>query len=229
MSMTYSRMNLFYASQWKSGELFRVMPFSSKFHNDDSDCITLYILQIHCSDIELCRLAICHDPKSPLNSPHDRVKHKWKVIYQGQHGDRGKRIFQKAAKKYERNKPGKKKPKAALAHTHICSMTSFRYTPSTSATYSSRLVPFPPASGPNVFTWNRTSSSTVTPTPPLSPAARLFSNNEQIKPGTCEGKMNAYPGDKGARHELLQKGGEDLVLHFTKKWLTSMQLLWCKK
>lgn len=61
------------------------------------------------------------------------------------------------------------------------------------------------------------------------PAARLFSNNEQIKPGTCEGKMNAYPGDKRARHELLQKGCEDLVLHFTKKWLTSMQLLWCRK
>lgn len=74
--MTYSRMNLFYASQWKSGNLFTVILFSSKFYNDDSACITLYILQIHYSDIQLRRAGICHDPKSPLNSPHDRVMHK---------------------------------------------------------------------------------------------------------------------------------------------------------
>lgn len=52
--MTYNGMNLFYASQWKSGKLFTVIPFSSKFYNDDSPCITLYILQIHCWDIQLC-------------------------------------------------------------------------------------------------------------------------------------------------------------------------------
>lgn len=139
----------------------------------------------------------------------------------------GEKDFSQGSKKnYKRNKPAKDNPKAALAHTHICSMTSFRYTPSTSATYSSRLVPFPPASGPNVFTWNRTSSSTVTPTPPRSlPQGSSPQTMSKKKPGTCEGKMNAYPGDKRARHELLQKGCEDLVLHFTKKWLTSMQLL----
>lgn len=35
------------------------------------------------------------------------------------------------------------------------SMTWFKNTPSTRATYSSRLVPFPAARGPNVLTWNR--------------------------------------------------------------------------
>lgn len=46
----------------------------------------------------------------------------------------------------------KTKPNAQAAHTYICSMTSLRNTPSTSATYSSRLVPFLPANGPNVLT-----------------------------------------------------------------------------
>lgn len=41
--------------------------------------------------------------------------------------------------------------------------------------------------------------------------------------------MNAYPGDKRARHELLQKGCEYFVLHLTKKWLTSTQLHWREK
>lgn len=40
------------------------------------------------------------------------------------------------------------------AHTYICSMTSLRNTPSTSVMYSSRLVPFSSAKGPNVRTWN---------------------------------------------------------------------------
>lgn len=34
-------------------------------------------------------------------------------------------------------------------------MTSFKKTPSTSATYSSKFVGFPPANGPNVLTYNR--------------------------------------------------------------------------
>lgn len=100
----------------------------------------------------------------------------------------GEKDFSQGSKKnYKRNKPAKDNPKAALAHTHICSMTSFRYTPSTSATYSSRLVPFPPASGPNVFTWNRTSSSTVTPTPPRSlpqgssPQTMSKKNQERVR------------------------------------------------
>lgn len=38
------------------------------------------------------------------------------------------------------------------AHTYICSMTSLRNTPSTSVMYSSRLVPFSSAKGPNVRT-----------------------------------------------------------------------------
>lgn len=40
------------------------------------------------------------------------------------------------------------------ARTYICSMTSLRNTPSTSVMYSSRLVPFSSAKGPNVRTWN---------------------------------------------------------------------------
>lgn len=71
-------------------------------------------------------------------------------MYQGQYGG-GKKSFHKKAK-CTRKARAKNKGKAQLAGTYICSMTSLRNTPSTSATYSSRLVPFPPANGPNVLT-----------------------------------------------------------------------------
>lgn len=76
-----------------------------------------------------------------------------KEIYKVNGGGGGEGVFARKQNIPEKQDKSKKnKPKAQLAHTYICSMTSFRNTPSTSATYSSRLVPFPPANGPNVLT-----------------------------------------------------------------------------
>lgn len=85
-------------------------------------------------------------------------------------------------------------------------MTWFKNTPSTKATYSSRLVPFPAARGPNVLTWNRMIiKRECTPPPSLRP--QIMQQNIQ--------EINTHPSDQRAGHELLQKGSKNFVLHFT--------------
>lgn len=116
-------------------------PVSSAYR--DSACVTLYVLQIHHSDSKLWRVSAM-PPSLPLTNHVTTPSIKDRNLPGG-----GGRVFvlNKTTQEEQKNQP-----KAQLAHTYICSMTSFRNTPSTSATYSSRLVPFPPANGPNVLT-----------------------------------------------------------------------------
>lgn len=188
-------------------------PVSSRYH--DSASIALYILEIHHFDIKLCceQMNVCCALKYPCNWPHDYVKYKRKKLFTNIISEERSSFHKKAKHTRETRQQQKLSPTPKL---HTLTFAAWLHSGTRHP-----LAPHIPPGWSRFFQLTVQTSSPKTQPPSPWHQLHLILKRSANKRITCERKMNAYPGDKRARHELLQEGCEYFVLHFTEGRLTS--------